>query len=109
MWGVMYRFGTGKDLFDHVEMNPYGLPIDEIISICRQVSAAIAFLHQNRIVHRDIKDENVILDGAGGVQLIDFGSATYYREGQLFDTFSGTLEYVAHKILFCFSLCFVAF
>lgn len=43
-------------------------------------------------VHRDIKDENVVLDHDGNVQLIDFGSAAYIKDGKKFDTFSGTLE-----------------
>ncbi|KAI8332666.1 kinase-like domain-containing protein [Chlamydoabsidia padenii] len=71
----------------------------QVRRIFHQVAAAVQHLHRLLIVHRDIKDENILLDEQGTVQLIDFGSAAYYREGRLFDTFSGTLDYVAPEIL----------
>lgn len=90
---VMPCFGTGQDLFDYVDAAPTGLSLAESRNILRQIVDAVAFLHAHGIVHRDIKDENIILDGHGGVQLIDFGSAAYVKEGKpYFDTFSGTLE-----------------
>ncbi|PWN50258.1 Pkinase-domain-containing protein [Violaceomyces palustris] len=96
---VMPCFGTGQDLFDYVESAPDGLEIFQVRSLLGQVADAVRFLHANNIVHRDIKDENVILDGKGNAQLIDFGSAAHVRQGRLFDTFSGTLDYAAAEIL----------
>jgi protein-serine/threonine kinase len=49
-------------------------------------------------VHRDIKDENVILDGEGKVKLVDFGSAAYIKSGP-FDVFVGTIDYAAPEVL----------
>jgi protein-serine/threonine kinase len=95
----MPRFGLGLDLFDRVESAPDGLPPFEIRSLLGQLSDAIAFLHANGIVHRDIKDENVILDGQGRAQLIDFGSAAHWRPTRKWDTFSGTLDYASPEIL----------
>jgi hypothetical protein len=89
---VMPRFGDGKDLFEHIELSPDGLPTDEIRRIFGQIVDGVAFLHERNIVHRDLKDENVILDRDGNAQLIDFGSAAYVKEGSKFETFSGTLE-----------------
>lgn len=96
---VMPRFGQGSDLFDYIESRPYGLKTSEARCILGQVADGIQFLHEHGIVHRDIKDENVILDGSGHAQLIDFGSAAHVRPGRLFDTFSGTLDYAAAEIL----------
>lgn len=96
---VMPRFGVGLDLFDRVESAPDGLPPFEIRSLLGQLSDALRFLHANGIVHRDIKDENVILDGQGHCQLIDFGSAAHWRPGRKWDTFSGTLDYASPEIL----------
>ncbi|PWN93995.1 hypothetical protein FA10DRAFT_264590 [Acaromyces ingoldii] len=96
---VMPCFGSGQDLFDYVESQPHGLSSSQVRSIFGQVADGLRFLHANNIVHRDVKDENVILDGKGHAQLIDFGSAAHVRPGRLFDTFSGTLDYAAAEIL----------
>ncbi len=96
---VMPRFGTGVDLFDRVESLPSGLDPFEVRTLLGQLADAVRFLHLNGIVHRDIKDENVILDGTGRCQLIDFGSAAHWRPGKRWDTFSGTLHYASPEIL----------
>jgi protein-serine/threonine kinase len=96
---VMPCFGKGQDLFDFVESAPDGLDARHVRCICGQVAGGLRYLHANNIVHRDIKDENVILDGRGHAQIIDFGSAAHIKPGRLFDTFSGTLDYAAAEIL----------
>lgn len=96
---LMPRFGQGTDLFDYIESHPYGLSTREARCVLGQVASGLAFLHANNIVHRDIKDENVVLNGSGHAQLIDFGSSAHVRNGRLFDTFSGTLDYAAAEIL----------
>ncbi|WFD08166.1 serine/threonine protein kinase [Malassezia vespertilionis] len=96
---VMPLFGDGQDLFDFVESAPYGLDPRDVRSFLGQVADAIAFMHENGIVHRDIKDENVILDKFGMVQLIDFGSAARTRPHGKFDTFSGTVDCAAAEII----------
>lgn len=82
----------GQDLFEFVELHPDGLAPPSIRHILSQIADALYFLHEHGIVHRDIKDENIVLDHAGNVQVIDFGSAAYVKDGKKFDTFSGTLE-----------------
>ncbi|KAG0236224.1 hypothetical protein BGW42_003869 [Actinomortierella wolfii] len=94
----MALHGTGMDLFDYIELTPY-MTEGEIRAIFRQICQAVNHLHTNKIVHRDIKDENVILDQEGNIQLIDFGSSAYLREGKKFDTFCGTLDYAAPEVL----------
>lgn len=88
----------GMDLFDYIELRA-NMDEDECRSIFVQVAQAVHFLHTRaQVVHRDIKDENVILDGAGNIKLIDFGSAAYIRSGP-FDVFVGTIDYAAPEVL----------
>ncbi|KAJ2961266.1 hypothetical protein NQZ79_g3523 [Umbelopsis isabellina] len=95
---VMDLHGEGLDLFDYIELNR-NMSEQEVKSIFRQIAEAVRHLHHNKMVHRDIKDENVILDENGTALLIDFGSANYVKEGKRFDTFSGTLDYCAPEVL----------
>lgn len=95
---VMELLGDGMDLYGYIESNQ-DTQEQEIKHIFYQVTKAVQHLHQHKIVHRDIKDENIILDHDGRVHLIDFGCAAYYKKGRKFDTFTGTLEYCAPEIL----------
>jgi protein-serine/threonine kinase len=80
----------GMDLFDYIELRT-NMEESECRSIFVQVAQAIHFLHTKaHVVHRDIKDENVILDGEGKIKIIDFGSAAYIKSGP-FDVFVGTI------------------
>ena len=80
----------GMDLFDYIEMRPT-MEEAECRNIFLQVVDALHHLHTKAlVVHRDIKDENIILDGEGNVKLIDFGSAAYIKNGP-FDVFVGTI------------------
>ncbi|GAW11210.1 hypothetical protein ANO14919_005520 [Xylariales sp. No.14919] len=88
----------GMDLFDYIELRA-NMDEDECRSIFVQVAKAIHHLHiQAKVVHRDIKDENVVLDGEGNIKLIDFGSAAYIKSGP-FDVFVGTIDYAAPEVL----------
>ncbi len=80
----------GMDLFDYIELRT-NMEEGECRSIFKQVVDAIHHLHTTAlVVHRDIKDENVVLDGEGKIKLIDFGSAAYIKNGP-FDVFVGTI------------------
>ncbi|KKP04038.1 CAMK/CAMKL/PASK protein kinase [Trichoderma harzianum] len=88
----------GMDLFDYIELRA-NMEESECRSIFVQVAHAVHFLHTKaQVVHRDIKDENVILDGEGNIKLIDFGSAAYIKSGP-FDVFVGTIDYAAPEVL----------
>jgi len=87
-----------SDLFDLVETYPHGLPAHLIRTYLGQIADAVCFLHSQGIVHRDIKDENVVLGRHGKCVLIDFGSSGLVRKAG-WDTFSGTLDYAGPEIL----------
>jgi Protein kinase domain/GAF domain len=62
-----------------------GLPVPEVIEYARQASEALQYVHEQQIIHRDVKPANLIC-GENGVTVVDFGVAT-----QLTTTDTGTV------------------
>ena len=49
------------------------MPLDEVVAVADQALAALAYLHERRVVHRDVKPSNLLLDRDGRVRLSDLG------------------------------------
>ena len=72
LWFTM-PFIEGESLRDRLEREGQ-LPLDDALSIIRQVGTALAFAHKQGIIHRDIKPENILLTGDRAI-VADFGIA----------------------------------
>ncbi|KAF2654279.1 Pkinase-domain-containing protein [Lophiostoma macrostomum CBS 122681] len=71
LWVVM-EFMEGGALTDVIDNNP-SISEDQIATICLETCKGLEHLHEQNIIHRDIKSDNVLLDGRGNVKITDFG------------------------------------
>jgi serine/threonine protein kinase len=72
-----------------------------ILPYLQQVASALAFAHEQRVVHRDVKPENMLLDSNGELLLADFGIALGLQSSrsQSMENMAGTASYMAPELL----------
>ena len=70
---IFMEFVDGESLEDIIERRSF--TIDETLTVFASICDAVAYIHKNGIVHRDLKSENVKLTSSGSVKLLDFGIA----------------------------------
>ncbi|MCJ7839596.1 Stk1 family PASTA domain-containing Ser/Thr kinase [Lederbergia sp. NSJ-179] len=71
---IVMEFVDGMTLKEYIQ-NYHPLEIEKTIDIMKQLTSAVAHAHQNHIIHRDIKPQNILMDHNGHVMITDFGIA----------------------------------
>ncbi|XP_075985387.1 serine/threonine-protein kinase msn isoform X5 [Anticarsia gemmatalis] len=102
LWLVMEYCGAGS-VTDLVKSTKGQSLKEEWISyICREILRGLSYLHSNKVIHRDIKGQNVLLTDNAEVKLVDFGvSAQLDRTIGRRNTFIGTPYWMAPEVIAC--------
>ncbi len=89
--------GVHSDLLGYIQSDS---AIDEASAskICRQILLALAHCHRRRIVHCDLKPQNVLMDQDGVVRVADWGFSQIIRGYSLLSRQCGTVEYAAPEL-----------
>ena len=106
---TVFRFfaheGTLYLVMEYISGQPFGdmlrekgaLPATEVVRIMKQALAGLGYAHDNKVVHRDIKPGNLMLDGRDTVKVLDFGIAHLLDQTRITQSGSvlGTPAYMA--------------
>ncbi len=101
---MVLEYLPGRTLREVLEENaPALLPTTEVIRILLRVCAALVYVHEHGVIHRDVKPDNILLLSNGEVKLLDFGIAMLEGKRRLkwqnVSELIGTPDYMAPELL----------
>jgi len=98
------EYQNSMDLFECIESRAMRFTEFQAKYIFEQIFNAVKYLYEHGIVHRDLKDENILIDKHFNIKLADFGAASYLRNynknnAYFVNKFLGTLAYAPPEVL----------
>src|SRR6185437_12061245 len=94
---IVFEYVDGQNLKRLIE-NRRPVPVDTALHLATQIAHGLSFAHRNGLVHRDVKPQNVLLNGDGRAKVTDFGIARSLdvKHGMTqTGTVLGTSDYIA--------------
>lgn len=101
---LILEYAAGGEIFDHCVGVKDTFSENTSRRLMRQILDAVHFLHDNDIVHLDLKPQNILLskdgtDPESAIKLVDFGLSKYIADGLEIREILGTPDYVAPEVL----------
>nr|XP_023896360.1 serine/threonine protein kinase OSK1-like [Quercus suber]XP_023915700.1 serine/threonine protein kinase OSK1-like [Quercus suber] len=92
------EYAKKGDLLEYI-LDMGKLQEEEARKIFQQIISGVEYCHENYVVHRDLKPDNLLLDSERNVKITDFGLSNIMSDGQGFTTRCGSPDYVAPEVL----------
>lgn len=94
---LVMEYASGGEVFDYL-VSHGRMKEKEARAKFRQIVSAVQYCHQKRIIHRDLKAENLLLDSEMNIKIADFGFSNEFQPGEKLDTFCGSPPYAAPEL-----------
>ncbi|CAG0913446.1 unnamed protein product [Notodromas monacha] len=94
---LVMEYASGGEVFDYLVFHGR-MKEKEARAKFRQIVSAVQYCHQKKIIHRDLKAENLLLDSEMNIKIADFGFSNEFTPGNKLDTFCGSPPYAAPEL-----------
>ncbi|XP_068438518.1 serine/threonine-protein kinase 17A [Clinocottus analis] len=101
---LVLEFAAGGEIFNQCvsDEDDEAFSEEDVKRLMRQILEGVSFLHQNNVVHLDLKPQNILLTSSsplGDIKIVDFGLSRMLSGHQELREIMGTPEYVAPEVL----------
>ncbi|CAN1235032.1 Serine/threonine-protein kinase STY17, partial [Linum perenne] len=96
---IVTEYMPGGSLYDYLHKNHDSLKLSQLLKFAIDVSKGMEYLHQNNIIHRDLKTANLLMDADNVVKVADFGIARFQNQGGVMTAETGTYRWMAPEVI----------
>ncbi|XP_052732029.1 serine/threonine-protein kinase STY46 isoform X2 [Vigna angularis] len=95
---LVTEYMPGGSMFDFLHKQKTALALPCLLKVAIDVSEGMKYLHQNNIIHRDLKAANLLIDENGVVKVADFGVARVHNQSGIMTAETGTYRWMAPEL-----------
>ncbi|CAJ2642886.1 unnamed protein product [Trifolium pratense] len=96
---LVTEYLSGGSIYDLLHKRNTVLTLPPLLKIAIDVSEGMKYLHQNDIIHRDLKSANLLIDKTGVVKVADFGVARVRNQSGIMTAETGTYRWMAPEVI----------
>ncbi|KAJ7566535.1 hypothetical protein O6H91_02G107800 [Diphasiastrum complanatum] len=96
---IVTEFMPGGSVYDHLHGRKFHLTMPVILKVALDVSKGMDYLHQNNIIHRDLKTSSLLMDENNVVKVADFGVSRFQAQNGMMTAETGTYRWMAPEVI----------
>ncbi|XVF59855.1 hypothetical protein PTKIN_Ptkin07bG0309200 [Pterospermum kingtungense] len=96
---IVTEFMAGGSLYDYLHKQRGVFKLPSLLKVAIDVSKGMNYLHQNNIIHRDLKTANLLMDENQVVKVADFGVARVQSQSGVMTAETGTYRWMAPEVI----------
>ncbi|XP_042433217.1 serine/threonine-protein kinase STY17-like isoform X1 [Zingiber officinale] len=96
---IVTEYMTGGNLYDYLHKDHMTLELPQLLKFAIDICKGMDYLHENNIIHRDLKTANLLMDANNVVKVADFGVARFQNEEGIMTAETGTYRWMAPEVI----------
>ncbi|KAL6655135.1 hypothetical protein ACP70R_005961 [Stipagrostis hirtigluma subsp. patula] len=96
---IVTEYMSGGSVYDYLHKHKGVFKLPALLGVAIDVSKGMSYLHQNNIIHRDLKTANLLMDVNGTVKVADFGVARVKAQSGVMTAETGTYRWMAPEVI----------
>ncbi|KAL9262501.1 Serine/threonine-protein kinase STY46-like protein [Drosera capensis] len=96
---IVTEYLSGGSLYNYLHKYSRKLKLSQLLKFAIDVCKGMEYLHQNNIIHRDLKTANLLMDSDQVIKVADFGVARFQRQEGIMTAETGTYRWMAPEVI----------
>ncbi|KAG9147490.1 hypothetical protein Leryth_007295 [Lithospermum erythrorhizon] len=96
---IVTEYMSGGSVYDYLHKQKGTFKLPSLLKVAIDISKGMSYLHQNNIIHRDLKAANLLMDENSVVKVADFGVARVRAQTGVMTAETGTYRWMAPEVI----------